>query len=96
MSTQKVTKTETRTETKQETVKIKVGPLMKVVVRGEEHDLSFTDLNTTEDAATISDQSLISAVAKALNISEADLKEHEIARVATGNILISPHAVFGG
>ena len=96
MSTQKVTKTETRTETKQETVKIKVGPLMKVVVMGKEHDLSFSDLNTTEDAATISDQSLISAVAKALNISEADLKEHEIARVTTGNILISPRAVFGG
>ena len=96
MNTQKVTKTETRTETKQEIAKIKVGPLMKVVVKGMEHDLSFSDLNTTEDAATISDQSLISAVAKAMNISEAELKEHEIARVATGNILISPRAVFGG
>ena len=95
MNTQKVTKTETRTETKQETAKIKVGPLMKVVVKGKEHDLSFSDLNTTEDAATISDRSLISAVAKALNIPEAELTEHEIARVATGNILISPRAVFG-
>ena len=88
--------TRTKTETKVESAPVvKVGPIVKVVHNGKEHDFAFSDLDTSEDAATISDAALMKAAAKALGVSDTELKDHEIARVATGNILVSPRAVFG-
>ena len=77
--------------------KIGVGPLVQVVIDNNEQVFPFSDLALDgDDPSTISDRDLLTRVARWMDRPESDLNSMVVTRPETGNILVSPKAVFGG
>ena len=77
-------------------LQVRVAPEIRVVLDGQEHRLSGADiLLPGDDLATLGDDTLKERVARWLDRPVSVLSGMVVTRPATGNILISPKAVFG-
>lgn len=76
-----------------------VGPLVQVVPgegRGEPQTFPWSDISLEgDDPATISDRELTTRVARWMDRPEGEFTDMVVTRPGTGNILISPKAVYG-
>ena len=77
-------------------VRVSVSPMIQVVLGNDERVFPFSDLALEgDDPSTISDSDLILRVARWMDRPESDFRNVVVTRPVTGNILISPKAVFG-
>jgi hypothetical protein len=77
-------------------INVGVGPLVQIVIDNTERVFPFSELALDgDDPSTISDRDLLSRVARWMDRPESDLNSMVVTRPTTGNILISPKAVFG-
>ena len=75
-----------------------MGPLVQVVMDADEEPrvFPFSELALEGDApGTISDDDLKSRCERWLDLEEGTLQGMKVNRPSTGNVLISPAAVFG-
>lgn len=79
-------------------VQVYPDPLIQVVFRsGDEVTCSFSEIAFQGDnPATISDSDLISRISSHVDRPLADFNNLVVERRTTGNILVSPKAVYGG
>lgn len=79
-------------------IEMNVGPLVQVVMaEGEEPQVfPWSDIaQEGDDPGMISDQDIIQRVARWLDRDASVFHGYKVTRPATGNILVSPAAVFG-
>lgn len=76
-----------------------VGPLVQVVPgegRGDPQTFPWSDIALDgDDPATISDRDIATRVARWMDRDESEFTDMVITRPETGNILLSPKAVYG-
>ena len=73
-------------------VNTRVGPFLHVRFRGLSRDV---ELATLQLNAHSPDAEVRRALARHLDVAEADLANHVIERHASGNVTLRPEAVFG-
>ena len=78
-------------------VRVNVGPLVQVVLPGEEpQTFPFSDLaQEGDDAATISDARLIECVARWMDRPVTDFSRMQVRRPETGNIVLMEKPTYG-
>jgi hypothetical protein len=76
-------------------VEYKVGPLVQVVLPGDAHPQTFAASDLGLDLSVASDKDVIDAALRWIDVDPAAYPSLVINRPTTGNIVISPKAVFG-
>jgi hypothetical protein len=71
---------------------IQNNPWLHIRFEGRSYDLPLADLDL---GVLSSDDAVLSALARYLDVSERSLKPYVIERHANGNMTVRPEAVFG-